>query len=305
MEKEYWTLKDYQKLMSNLCADGDEYYKGLIVTALEIVWHAKLRKCHLYALRWEDVDFDDDVICVRNSVSYRQETNNYFLFGNEVSKKIKMDEKLTETLKKWKEMQSRYLLYNDGFVISFFGLPMRSTKMERDVRDQAEKLGIKPFSFDMLKRSSIIFECMYSGKGLVRTWLDSQHTFRVFANAMSPVFGREDLKKLMRNEYMTQNEVKRAVADAKAKEKAIKTAKCLVRKECVSSPKHPMISSKDFYESGMNARKVRATIGTIKADMINEGYSLHGITELKEFPADKLQKGTLLVFDTIESEEAK
>lgn len=304
MEKEYWTLKDYQKLMSNLRADGDEYYKELIVTALEIVWHAKLRRYHLYALRWEDVDFDDDVICVRNSVSYRRGTNNYFLFENETSKKVKMDEKLTETLKKWKEMQSRYLLYDDGFVISFFGSPMRSKKMERYVRDQAKKLGLEPFSFDMLKRSSIIFECMYSGKGLVRTWLDSHHTFRMFANAVSPVFGREDLKKLMRNEYMTQNEIKRAVDDAKA-DKTTRIAKCPVRKECVSSPKHPMISSKDFYESDMNARKVKATIGVIKADMINEGYSSHGIAELKEFPADKLQKGTLLVFDTIESEEAK
>lgn len=89
MEKEYWTLKDYQKLMSNLCADGDEYYKELIVTALEIVWHAKLRRCHLYALRWEDVDFDDDVICVRNSVLFRREMNNYFLFENEAPKKSK------------------------------------------------------------------------------------------------------------------------------------------------------------------------------------------------------------------------
>ena len=181
---------------------------------------------------------------------------------------------------------------------------MRSKKMERYVRDQAKKLGLEPFSFDMLKRSSIIFECMYSGKGLVRTWLDSHHTFRMFANAVSPVFGREDLKKLMRNEYMTQNEIKRAVDDAKA-DKTTRIAKCPVRKECVSSPKHPMISSKDFYESDMNARKVKATIGVIKADMINEGYSSHGIAELKEFPADKLQKGTLLVFDTIESEEAK
>lgn len=263
MEKEYWTLKDYQKLMSNLRTDGDEYYKELIVTALEIVWHAKLRRYHLYALRWEDVDFDDDVICVRNSVSYRRGTNNYFLFENETSKKVKMDEKLTETLKKWKEMQSRYLLYDDGFVISFFGSPMRSKKMERYVRDQAKKLGLEPFSFDMLKRSSIIFECMYSGKGLVRTWLDSHHTFRMFANAVSPVFGREDLKKLMRNEYMTQNEIKRAVDDAKAN-KTTKIAKCPVRKECVSSPKHPMISSKDFYKSCMNARKVKATIGVIK-----------------------------------------
>lgn len=173
--------------------------------------------------------------------------------------------------------------------------------MERYVRDQAKKLGLELFSFDMLKRSSIIFECMYSGKGLVRTWLDSHHTFRMFANAVSPVFGREDLKKLMRNEYMTQNEIKRAVADAK--EKAIKTAKCPVRKECVSSPKYSMISSKDFYESGMNARKVRATIGVIKADMINEGYSLHGIAELKEFPADKVR--TIRVFDIIESEAEK
>lgn len=303
MEKEYWTLKDYQKLMSNLRTDGDEYYKELIVTALEIVWHAKLRRCHLYALRWEDVDFDDDGICVRNSVLYRREMNNYFLFENEAPKKVKMDEKLTETLKKWKEMQSRYLLYDDGFVISFFGSPMRSKKMERYVRDQAKKLGLELFSFDMLKRSSIIFECMYSGKGLVRTWLDSHHTFRMFANAVSPVFGREDLKKLMRNEYMTQNEIKRVVDDAKAKEKAIKTAKCPVRKECVSSSKHPMISSKDFYESGMNARKVRATIGVIKADMINEGYSSHGIAELKEFPADKVR--TIRVFDTIESEAEK
>lgn len=296
MEKEYWTLKDYQKLMSNLRADGDEYYKELIVTALEIVWHAKLRRCHLYALRWEDVDFDDDVICVRNSVLYRREMNNYFLFENEAPKKVKMDEKLTETLKKWKEMQSRYLLYDDGFVISFFGSPMCSKKMERYVRDQAKKLGLELFSFDMLKRSSIIFECMYSGKGLVRTWLDSHHTFRMFANAVSPVFGQEDLKKLMRNEYMTQNEIKRVVDDAKAKEKAIKTAKCSVRKECVSSPKHPMISSKDFYKSCMNARKVKATIGVIKVDMINEGYSLHGIAELKEFPADKVQKGAMRVF---------
>lgn len=304
MEKEYWTLKDYQKLMSNLCADGDEYYKELIVTALEIVWHAKLRRCHLYALRWEDVDFDDDVICVRNSVLFRREMNNYFLFENEAPKKIKMDEKLTETLKKWKEMQSSYLLYNDGFVISFFGSPMRSTKMERYVRDQAKKLGLKRFSLDMLKRSSIIFECMYSGKGLVRTWLDSQHTFGMFANAISPVFGREDLKKLMRNEYMTQNEIKRAVDDAKAK-KTTKIAQCLARKECVLSPKHPMISSKDFYKSCMNARKVKATIGVIKADMINEGYSLHGIAELKEFPADKVQKGAMRVFDTIESEAEK
>lgn len=303
MEKEYWTLKDYQKLMSNLRADGDEYYKELIVTALEIVWHAKLRRCHLYALRWEDVDFDDDVIFVRNSVLYRREMNNYFLFENEAPKKVKMDEKLTETLKKWKEMQSRYLLYDDGFVISFFGSPMRSKKMERYVRDQAKKLGLELFSFDMLKRSSIIFECMYSGKGLVRTWLDSHHTFRMFANAVSPVFGLEDLKKLMRNEYMTQNEIKRAVDDAKAKEKAIKTAKCLVRKECVSSPKHPMISSKDFYKSCMNARKVKATIGVIKVDMINEGYSSHGIAELKEFPADKVR--TIRVFDTIESEAEK
>lgn len=200
MEKEYWTLKDYQKLISNLCADGDEYYKELIVTTLEIVWRAKIRKCHLYALRWEDVDFDDNVICVQNSVSHRQGTNNYFLFGNETPKKIKMDEKLTETLKKWKEMQRRYLLYNDGFVISFFGLPMRSTKMERDVREQAKKLGLERFSLDMLKRSSLIFECMYSGKELVRTWLDSQYTFGMFANAISPAFGREDLKKLMRSQ---------------------------------------------------------------------------------------------------------
>lgn len=304
MEKEYWTLKDYQKLMSNLRADGDEYYKELIVTALEIVWHAKLRRCHLYALRWEDVDFDDDVICVRNSVLYRREMNNYFLFENEAPKKVKMDEKLTETLKKWKEMQSRYLLYDDGFVISFFGSPMRSKKMERYVRDQAKKLGLELFSFDMLKRSSIIFECMYSGKGLVRTWLDSHHTFRMFANAVSPVFGQEDLKKLMRNEYMTQNEIKRAVDDTKAKE-TTKTAQYLARKECVLSPKHPMISSKDFYKSCMNVRKVKTTIGVIKADMINEGYSLHGIAELKEFPADKVQKGAMRVFDTIESEAEK
>lgn len=300
MEKKYWTLEDYQKLINNLKVNNDEYYKELITVMLEIVWHARVRKCHLYALRWSDVDFDNRVLCVRSSVSPHRKTKNYFLFENEASKKIKMDEKLTETLKKWKKTQSRYLLYDDGFVISFFGLPIRSDKIERYIREQAENLGFESFSVDMLRQSSIISECMYGGKGLVETWLDSQYTFSSFAKALSPAFNLKELKSLMRNEYVTQNRIRSDIGTAVIKKaKNRKESHRRIKKEYVPNPKRPMISSKDFYESGMNARKVKATIGVIKADMINEGYSEHGIVELKEFPVDKVQKGT--VFRAIES----
>lgn len=103
------TLEEFNLMIDNL--DKENYGDSILRLALIMIIELGLRRGELAGLEWQNIDFDNNTISIKNNLVY---TNNEVVLGTpkteESERTLYISNELLDLLKKYKAVQNKYKL---------------------------------------------------------------------------------------------------------------------------------------------------------------------------------------------------
>ncbi len=163
-----------------------------------------LRSEELFALLWEDINFDKKTASINKSIYVRTRSDYEFSDTKNSSSNqvIALDEKTIEELKNRQVEQA--LIGEMNFIFSFDGLPPSSRTFKTRINNLAKAAGVKPIHLHGLRHSHIAFliehnQSIYAiskraGHSSIKTALDKYgHLYPDANQPLAEEFSKSDI----------------------------------------------------------------------------------------------------------------
>ena len=151
-----WTKVEFEKVVSSISTN--DFYENMCFVMIFLYYMTGLRVGEGQALRWSDIDLKEGRLKVAHTIDFRNRHD--FVVKNFTKtasgmRNISIDPKTVSILKRWKKRQEKYGL--NSFVLSYDGLPLHRSTVQRIIRRYAKKAGVKPLQGKELRHSHVSY----------------------------------------------------------------------------------------------------------------------------------------------------
>ena len=151
-ERPYWTLEEFQKVIS-LLYKGD-YYEHYLFMSFWLLFMTGMRIGEAAALHWSDIDFETGLLSITKTLYYKTMTDYKFVEPKTQAsiRTIYIDADTLNELKAWKKVQQQ-VLPNCELVLSYNGTPTSKTTLPRALEKLAGLAGVHRIKIHALRHS--------------------------------------------------------------------------------------------------------------------------------------------------------
>ncbi|MBO0451357.1 MULTISPECIES: tyrosine-type recombinase/integrase [Enterococcus] len=128
----YWTKKDFEKVIAEICID--DFYEHLCFIMLWVYFMTGIRVSEGTALWWDDIDFKNKRLRVHHTLFIRSKndwTRKNYTKTADGKRIISLDDDTIQILKDWKKRQNEMGIHD--FIFSYDGMPMIKSTISRIV----------------------------------------------------------------------------------------------------------------------------------------------------------------------------
>nr|WP_072536930.1 site-specific integrase [Anaerococcus mediterraneensis] len=152
----FWTLDEFQKVISTFCLDDLYEHMGFVM--LWLYFNTGIRVGEGQALTWNKVNFKDKTLTINSTIdlsspsSYTIKNRTKTDSGNRI---ISLDDSTINILKRWKSTQKKYGV--SKFIISYCDKPIRRNTIHRIINRHAKLANVKRIQAKGLRHSHVSY----------------------------------------------------------------------------------------------------------------------------------------------------
>lgn len=152
----YWTKRDFEAVISNICIE--KYYEHCCFVVLWLYFCTGVRVNEGTALWWDAIDFEkkemrvSHMLVLKNKKNWKRQNHTKTDAG---LRTISLDDDTIEILKAWKKRQSE--MCKSQFVLSYDGNPMIKSTLSRIVKRYAKIADVSTIQVKELRHSHVSY----------------------------------------------------------------------------------------------------------------------------------------------------
>ena len=149
---DFWTLEEFQKVISLLCKK--DYYEHYLFISFWLLFMTGMRIGEASALRWSDIDFVTSLLSITKTLYYRTMTDYKFVEPKTLAsiRTIYIDSDTLNELKAWQNVQQQ-VLPDCPLVLSYNGTPTSKTTLPRALEKLSNLAGVHRIKIHALRHS--------------------------------------------------------------------------------------------------------------------------------------------------------
>lgn len=199
---EFWTYDEFKKVYQTPYLR--DFYEDFYKRFMRFLFVTGMRSEELFALQWDDVNFEKMTCTINKSLYIRTRTDYEFSDTKNRSsiRTLALDQKTIQVLKDWKEEQKE--IGEIDFIFSYDGLPPSPKTFRTRIQKLAEQAGVKPITLHGLRHSHVAFLIEHNkniyavskrlGHSSVKTTLDKYgHLYPDTNQQLADEFSRFDI----------------------------------------------------------------------------------------------------------------
>lgn len=199
---EFWTYDEFKKVYKTPYLR--DFYEDFYKRFMRFLFVTGMRSEELFALQWDDVNFEKMTCTINKSLYIRTRTDYEFSDTKNRSsiRTLALDQKTIQVLKDWKEEQKE--IGEIDFIFSYDGLPPSPKTFRTRIQKLAEQAGVKPITLHGLRHSHVAFLIEHNkniyavskrlGHSSVKTTLDKYgHLYPDTNQQLADEFSRFDI----------------------------------------------------------------------------------------------------------------
>ena len=138
---DFWTLEEFQKVISLLCKK--DYYEHYLFISFWLLFMTGMRIGEASALHWSDIDFETGLLSITKTLYYRTMTDYKFVEPKTQAsiRTIYIDSDTLNELKAWQSVQQQ-VLPDCPLVLSYNGTPTSKTTLPRALEKLSNLAGV-------------------------------------------------------------------------------------------------------------------------------------------------------------------
>lgn len=150
---DFWTKKEFEKVLSVICLD--DFYEHLMYVMIVLYFATGARVNEATALSWEDIDFNKKTLHIWKNIIPTGKRENWKptheMKTKNAERTISLDNETLKVLKAWHIRQHEAGV--DRYVLTYDGLPMSKCTINRNLKKYAELAGVHPIQPKGLRHS--------------------------------------------------------------------------------------------------------------------------------------------------------
>ena len=149
---DFWTLEEFQKVISLLCKK--DYYEHYLFISFWLLFMTGMRIGEASALHWSDIDFETGLLSITKTLYYRTMTDYKFVEPKTQAsiRTIYIDSDTLNELKAWQSVQQQ-VLPDCPLVLSYNGTPTSKTTLPRALEKLSNLAGVHRIKIHALRHS--------------------------------------------------------------------------------------------------------------------------------------------------------
>ena len=149
---DFWTLEEFQKVISLLCKK--DYYEHYLFISFWLLFMTGMRIGEASALHWSDIDFETGLLSITKTLYYRTMTDYKFVEPKTQAsiRTIYIDSDTLNELKAWQSVQQQ-VLPDCSLVLSYNGTPTSKTTLPRALEKLSNLAGVHRIKIHALRHS--------------------------------------------------------------------------------------------------------------------------------------------------------
>ena len=149
---DFWTLEEFQKVISILCKK--DYYEHYLFISFWLLFMTGIRIGEASALHWSDIDFETGLLSITKTLYYRTMTDYKFVEPKTQAsiRTIYIDSDTLNELKAWQSVQQQ-VLPDCPLVLSYNGTPTSKTTLPRVLENLSNLAGVHRIKIHALRHS--------------------------------------------------------------------------------------------------------------------------------------------------------
>lgn len=147
---DFWTLEEFQKVISLLCKK--DYYEHYLFISFWLLFMTGMRIGEASALHWSDIDFETGLLSITKTLYYRTMTDYKFVEPKTQAsiRTIYIDSDTLNELKAWQSVQQQ-VLPDCPLVLSYNGTPTSKTTLPRALEKLSNLAGVHRIKIHALR----------------------------------------------------------------------------------------------------------------------------------------------------------
>lgn len=149
---DFWTLEEFQKVISLLCKK--DYYEHYLFISFWLLFMTGMRIGEASALHWSDIDFETGLLSITKTLYYRTMTDYKFVEPKTLAsiRTIYIDSNTLNELKAWQSVQQQ-VLPDCPLVLSYNGTPTSKAMLPRVLEKLSNLAGVHRIKIHALRHS--------------------------------------------------------------------------------------------------------------------------------------------------------
>ena len=149
---DFWTLEEFQKVISLLCKK--DCYEHYLFISFWLLFMTGMRIGEASALHWSDIDFETGLLSITKTLYYRTMTDYKFVEPKTQAsiRTIYIDSDTLNELKAWQSVQQQ-VLPDCSLVLSYNGTPTSKTTLPRALEKLSNLAGVHRIKIHALRHS--------------------------------------------------------------------------------------------------------------------------------------------------------